>query len=62
MSKQVKCPLCGSLVTQSRIRQAMSEKASRPRPSIKGTQAATDRARKAALARHSKKKGQADSP
>jgi len=40
----------------------MSEKASRPRPSIKGTQAATDRARKAALARHSKKKGQADPP
>jgi len=57
MSDKVRCPLCGSLVTKGRIRQAMSEKASRPRPAIKGTPAAKDRARKAAIARHSKKRG-----
>jgi hypothetical protein len=62
MSKQVHCPLCGSLVAKGRIRQAMSEKASRPRPAIKGTPAAKERARKAALARHSKKKGQVIDP
>lgn len=59
MSDKFRCPLCGSLVTKGRIQQAMSEKASRPRPAIKGTPAAKERARKAALARYSKKKGQA---
>jgi len=57
MSDKFRCPLCGSLVAKGRIAQAMSEKARRPRPAIKGTPAAEDRARKAAIARHSKKKG-----
>jgi len=62
MSDKVRCPLCGSLIAKGRIHQAMSEKASRPRPAIKGTPAAKERARKAAIARHSKKKGQANRP
>jgi hypothetical protein len=46
------CPWCGSPgVYRHKIRQRMMELAQLPRPSIRGTLAAKERARKAALAR-----------
>ena len=36
-TNRVKCPLCGSWVSAGRISRAMSEKASQPRPTARGT-------------------------
>jgi hypothetical protein len=46
------CPLCGSSgVYRHKISQRMTEIARRPPPSVRGTPAARDRARKAVMAR-----------
>jgi hypothetical protein len=45
------CPLCGSTAYRHQISRRMAVIARRPRPSIRGTLAAKERARKAALAR-----------
>jgi hypothetical protein len=45
------CPMCGSVVYRHKISQRMQEIAQRPRLSIRGTEAARKRARRAASVR-----------
>ena len=47
-TNRFKCPLCGSWVPASRIRRAMPEKASQPRPTAKGVPEVRERGRTAA--------------
>jgi hypothetical protein len=51
------CPLCGNGAYQHQISRRMSEIGRRPRLAIRGTQAAKERAQKAANARWQKAKG-----
>jgi hypothetical protein len=50
------CPLCGGHAAFHQISRRMVEIAQRPRPAIRGTEAAKERGRKAALARWRKVK------
>jgi hypothetical protein len=50
------CPVCGSNVYRHQISRRMQLVAQRPRPSIRGTPVAKERARKAARARWARAK------
>jgi hypothetical protein len=52
----MKCPYCGQHVFRDLISRRMQNIAQRPRPKVKGTEAAKEHARKAALARWRKAK------
>jgi hypothetical protein len=45
-----KCPVCGGFLSPNLLGRRMSEMARLPRPSVRGTLGAKEKARKAALA------------